>query len=193
MNKDNIHRDLQLFKKYQQTAIKKCGIPNNISENLIKYMIEFTTGDNITWNCKKGDLFSDKRGQIECKCFTSNGPISFSPKFSWGDGNLYFLDARDYQNDNYTLYLYTGSTKDFGKIKINKSQDMNSQMAEKRRPRINWKELYPQIENKLKKVFDGNIYPTILERSFQNPIHFQADTLQATAFVYQPLEAIKLL
>jgi hypothetical protein len=48
MSKDNIHRDLQIFKKYQQNAIKKCGIPSNISENLIKYMIEFATGDNIT-------------------------------------------------------------------------------------------------------------------------------------------------
>jgi hypothetical protein len=59
---------------------------------------------------------------------------------------------------------------------------MNTQMTEKRRPRINWKGLYPQIRNKLKKVFDDNIYPTVLS--------FQRSTLQASAFSYQPLEAI---
>jgi hypothetical protein len=44
-----------------------------------------------------------KRGFQECKCFTSDGPLSFTPSSNWDV--IYFLDARDWLNDNFILYI----------------------------------------------------------------------------------------
>ena len=50
------------------------SIPEDISENLIKFMIHKYGDISSNWSCKTGDLLSSIEGKQECKCFTSDGP-----------------------------------------------------------------------------------------------------------------------
>ena len=77
------------------------GIPEDISENIIKFIIHKNGDTTSKWNCA-GDLLSDKNGKQECKCFTSGGPISFTPSSDWNV--IYFLDATKWLNNNFKLY-----------------------------------------------------------------------------------------
>lgn len=74
--------------------IRLPSIPEDISENIIKNIIRNKLNDKTSrWDCKQGDLESKKEGKQECKCFTSNGPLSFTPSSDWDV--IYFLDARN--------------------------------------------------------------------------------------------------
>jgi hypothetical protein len=131
-------------------------IPEDISENIIKHLIHNKRNDKTSsWDCKKGDLKSKKEGKQECKCFTSNGPLSFTPSSDWDI--IYFLDARDWLNDNFILYIISlkRTSPEWKKIKMSKTQTFEDQMNQGRRPRISWDLLYPQLEPFCSKVFDG--------------------------------------
>ena len=170
--KDNYNIDLlleqyKLHKSYvfeRKETMKKLeikfrlpSIPEDVSENLIKFILH-KKNDNSTWNCKTGDLYSTINGKQECKCFTSNGPISFTPSSDWDE--IYFLDAIDWINDNFILYRVKlkKSSEIWNNIKINKKQTFKDQCQQGRRPRIKWKELYKQIELYSNVIFNGNIY-----------------------------------
>jgi hypothetical protein len=131
-------------------------IPEDISENIIKFIINNRLGDNTSsWDCKKGDLLSKKEGKQECKCFTSTGPLSFTPSSDWDV--IYFLDARKWLDDIFVLYripLKMSSTE-WKNIKVNIKQTMEDQTKQKRRPRITWESLKPQIEPFCEKVYEG--------------------------------------
>lgn len=78
-------------------------IPEDISENIVKQIIHNKLNDTTSiWNCKKGDLQSQKEGKQECKCFISDGPLSFTPSSEWDV--IYFLDAKNWLNDTFVLY-----------------------------------------------------------------------------------------
>ena len=78
-------------------------IPEDISENIVKFILHNKLKDTTSrWDCKKGDLQSEKEGKQECKCFTSDGPPSFTPSSDWDV--IYFLDARNWLNDKFILY-----------------------------------------------------------------------------------------
>lgn len=110
--------------------IRKPNFPEDISENIVKLYV-----NDCEWKQKSGDLYSEINGKIEVKCFSSHGPISFGPKESWDI--LFIVDATDFINSK---------SCDFN-IKISKSQTFLDQILEKRRPRICWKKLYPQIKD----------------------------------------------
>lgn len=81
-----LHRD---YVSGRKASAKRLGIkfrlpsiPEDISENMIKFMIRRTGDLSSRWNCS-ADLLSDKEGKQECKCFTSDGPISFTPSSHW--------------------------------------------------------------------------------------------------------------
>ena len=133
------------------------SIPEDISENIVKNIIHNKLNDKTSrWDCKKGDLESQKEGKQECKCFTSNGPLSFTPSSEWGV--IYFLDARNWlKNDIFILYkisLKRTSTQ-WKNIKVSKTQTFEDQTKQGRRPRITWESLYPQIESYCSKVYEG--------------------------------------
>lgn len=133
------------------------GIPEDISENIIKHIINNKLNDKTSrWNCNNGDLQSEKEGIQECKCFTSDGPLSFTPSSHWDV--IYFLDARKWLDDNYTLYRIPlkRTSEEWKNIKMNKIQTFEVQTNQGRRPRINWESLYPQIESHCNKVYEGN-------------------------------------
>ena len=132
------------------------SIPEDISENIIKQIISSKLKDKTTtWDCKKGDLQSKKEGRQECKCFTSNGPISFTPVAEWDV--IYFLDAREWLSDVFILYRIPlkRTSIEWKNIKVNKKQTFHDQSEQRRRPRISWESLKPQIELHCKKVYEG--------------------------------------
>jgi hypothetical protein len=132
------------------------SIPEDISENIIKQIIQHKLNDTTSrWDCKKGDLQSTKEGKQECKCFTSDGPPSFTPSSDWDV--IYFLDARNWLTNQFVLYripLKRTSTE-WKNIKVSKTQTFDDQTKQGRRPRITWSALYPQIESYCTKVYDG--------------------------------------
>ena len=137
--------------------VRMSGIPEDISENIIKNIIHNKLNDKTSrWNCNNGDLQSEKEGIQECKCFTSDGPLSFTPSSHWDV--IYFLDARKWLDDNYTLYRIPlkRTSEEWKNIKMNKIQTFEDQTNQGRRPRINWESLYPQIESHCNKVYEGN-------------------------------------
>jgi hypothetical protein len=113
------------------------SIPEDISENIVKYIIHNKLQDITSlWNCKKGDLQSLKEGKQECKCFTSDGPLSFTPSSEWDV--IYFLDARKWLIDHFILYKVSlkRTSEEWKNIKVSKLQTFDDQTKQGRRPRI---------------------------------------------------------
>ena len=162
--KDVLLELFELHKHYiesRMVAGKKLGIkfrlpsiPEDISENIIKFIIHKLGDTTSTWECK-GDLLSKKEGVQECKTFTSDGPLSFSPSSDWDV--IYFLDARKWLNNNFVLYkINLKKSSDIWKgIKVKKTQTFDDQAKQGRRPRIGWNLLYPQVAEHTEKVFEG--------------------------------------
>jgi hypothetical protein len=159
--------DVLAFKaKYGVRGVRMPIMDEDISENIIKFLIQFKLGDK---SCKwtksianagakiAGDLTSTATGAIECKCFTSDGPISFGPTERWNE--IYFLDARAVLDNHIVVWrVPLANTADEWKaLKINKAQSFADQCAQSRRPRIVWESLYPQIATHATTVFDGSI------------------------------------
>ena len=153
-----IHKKYYLERGKASTLIGKnirlSGIPEDISENIIKFIIHKNGDKSCHWSLV-GDLYSERVGKIECKSFTSNGPISFSPIPNWNQ--IYFLDCRKWNDDIFKLYQCTLKHSDLSwrMIKINHSQTFYDQSDKARRPRITWKSLYPQIKDHCKLVYEG--------------------------------------
>lgn len=137
--------------------VRMSAIPEDISENIIKNIIHNKLNDKTSkWDCKSGDLFSNIDGIQECKCFTSDEPLSFTPTSEWDV--LFFLDARKWLNNNFILYkvaLKRTSTQ-WKNIKVNKTQTFEDQIKQKRRPRINWENLKKQLDNNYTKIYEGS-------------------------------------
>jgi len=130
-------------------------IPEDISENIVKFILHKLKDTTSRWDCKKGDLQSEKEGKQECKCFTSDGPPSFTPSSDWDV--IYFLDARNWLNDKFILYkvLLKRTSLEWKNIKVSKTQTFEDQTKQGRRPRITWESLHPQISSYCNKVYDG--------------------------------------
>ena len=158
-HKDYIHNRI---KSGQELGIKFRfpSIPEDISENIIKFMIHKNGDTSSRWRDRStgdtGDLVSDIEGKQECKSFTSNGPLSFTPTSDWGV--LYFLDAREWLDDRYVLYRIglKRTSKEWQNIKVSKTQTIGDQCRQGRRPRICWNSLYSQIPDLCEKIYDGN-------------------------------------
>lgn len=164
--KDLLKEQYPLHKAYVNGRInttKKIGvkvrlpcIPEDISENIVKFILRNKLNDTTsTWDCKKGDLQSEKEGKQECKCFTSDGPLSFTPSSEWDV--IYFLDARNWLNDKFILYRVSLKRTSFEwkNIKVSKTQSFEDQTKQGRRPRITWESLLPQISSYCNKVYEG--------------------------------------
>ena len=145
------------------------SIPEDISENIIKFIIHKLGDTTSTWACK-GDLLSKKEGVQECKTFTSDGPLSFSPTSGWDV--IYFLDARKWLENKFVLYKInlTKASDTWKSIKVKKSQTFDDQAKQGRRPRIGWKLLYPQVSEHTEKVFDGTFDDIFKPASVEEPV-----------------------
>lgn len=135
--------------------IRLPNFPEDISENMIRILIQRILGDETCTRKCKGDLLSKLENKQECKTFTSTGPISFTPSSSWDV--IYFLDARGWLDDNFTLYRLPCkySSEIWQNIKVNKTETFRKQASAGRRPRISWDGLYPQIQEHVEKIWSG--------------------------------------
>jgi len=152
-----LHKNYVLSRKDILIKIRLPSIPEDISENIIKFIIHKNGDLTSTWNCVSGDLFSHLEGKQECKCFTSDGPLSFTPSSEWD--SIYFLDARNWLNESESMILYKVSLKksseEWKNIKVNKNQTFDDQCKQGRRPRISWDSLYPQVSDYVEKIYSG--------------------------------------
>jgi hypothetical protein len=160
----DIHMNYVLARKQSAKTLnitfRLPSIPEDISENMIKFIIHKLGDKTSKWDCS-GDLYSTNEGKQECKCFTSVGPISFTPSSDWNV--IYFLDAKEWLNDNFKLYkCILKRTSDVWKnIKVNKKDTFQKQCDDGRRPRIGWDSLFPQIKEHCNKVFEGTFQDII--------------------------------
>ena len=146
---------IERMKLLKVVKIRLPCIPEDISENIIKFIIHKYGDKSSSWNCKSGDLISKKEGKQECKCFTSNGPSSFTPSSDWDV--IYFFDARNWLNDIFILYRIKlkRTSDEWKKIKVSKIQTFDDQCQQGRRPRISWNSLQPQISEFCTKIYEG--------------------------------------
>lgn len=138
------------------TKFRMPAIPEDISENIVKFILRNKCNDKTSsWNCKSGDLFSEKEGKQECKCFTSDGPLSFTPSTEWNV--IYFLDARHWLEDKFILYRINlkRTSVEWKNIRMNKNETFENQCDQGRRPRLSWDLLYPQISSNCVKIYEG--------------------------------------
>ena len=155
----NIHKQYILARI---NASKKCGvsfrlpsIPEDITENIIKFIIINKEHDSSCIWSSKGDLLSEKFGVIECKSFTSDGPLSFTPTSDWNV--IYFLDAKNWLKETFVLYKINlkRTSEKWKKIMVNKTQTFNDQCLQGRRPRLNWKNIHSQLGSECEQIFEG--------------------------------------
>ena len=155
----NVHKkytlDLKKIKAHTGVDVRGPNMPEHISENLIKFVIQ-KTDSTSRWNCKSGDLYSTTEGKQECKCFTSDGPPSFTPSSEWDV--IYFLDARNWLEDKFILHRVAlkKSSPEWRGVKVSKKETFGDQADATRRPRITWDFLYPQIKDHCTTVFEGS-------------------------------------
>jgi hypothetical protein len=155
----NIHKSyveqIKNLSKNLGIKVRLPSIPEYISENIIKFIIHKNGDESSSWNCSTGDLYSQIEGKQECKCFTSDGPISFTPSSEWDA--IYFLDAREWLNDNFTLYRVKlkKQSDEWKNIPMNKKQTFDDQCKQGRRPRIGWDLLHKHIEDYCEKIYEG--------------------------------------
>lgn len=138
-----------------KNKVRLPGIPEDISENMIKMLIRKVNGDeSCTWNCD-GDLYSDTEKKQECKCFTSDAPISFTPSSGWNV--IYFLDAREWLDNKFVLYrLPLAFNSDIWQnIKVNGDETFGQKAKKGQRPRRAWNLLFPQIKDYAKEIWSG--------------------------------------
>ena len=142
--------------KENNISIRSSGLPEDISENIIKYILRQSDA-KVTWDCSSGDLYSPSHGRIECKSFTSDGPISFSPSSGWS--SICFLDAREWLHDRFVLYrLDMSNLSDTWRgLKVSASQTFGDQISAGRRPRITWDKLFSQLEPHISVIFTGSL------------------------------------
>lgn len=163
------------LKDEKNLPIRQQNPPEDITENIVKFIIQNYEGDtSCKWAKaigKNGDLYSDKYNHeypIEVKAFTSNGPSQFGPRKKFGV--LYFLDMRNWLNNVLVLWRVnlTNDSPEMKNIKMNKKQTLGQQCDEGRRPHICWDSLYPQIVNKSVKIFEG-AFDNIFIRQVEEP------------------------
>lgn len=164
---DVVQSQYQIYKQYAlsreqvsreaRVHIRMPGIPEDISENIIKFILNRHRADQTRWDCTTGDLWSEREGKQECKCFTSDGPSSFTPTTVWDV--IYFLDARQWRADQFTLHRVSLSNQSdtWKNIKVNKTQTFFDHTQNGRRPRISWTHLFPQIQDHCEQVFQGSL------------------------------------
>ena len=145
------------------------NMPEDISENIVKFIIRNHVGVESYWARSlevTGDLWSPVEKVQECKCFMSDGPSSFGPIKNWNV--IYFLDARKWTDDVFTLYRCEINPEDeiWKNMKCSGPRSKKApgtgekwqQMCDRgARPHISWKGIIePQLGHLCKKVYEGS-------------------------------------
>jgi len=148
----------------------KTGMPNfpsEISENIIKFIIHNRLGDQTCqWTRDTdfqrkqkppGDLISAREGNVEVKCFTSEGPSSFGPREKFDV--VYFLDARQWMEDYFESWRVdlANDCEIWKNILVNNEESFYDQALRGIRPRETWEKIKAQIPPEhITLVYQGN-------------------------------------
>ena len=160
---DFYNTDLKHYENYKKLCVKhncKTRLPclsEIVSENLIKFCL-IKNKINCVNSDNGGDLLVDNNLKYECKCFTSEGPISFGPTEKWD--KIVFMDGRKWFQNEFKIILINLKNTDniWYNIKMNKNETFKDQCEQKRRPRICWDALKIQIPNDyVNIIFEGKI------------------------------------
>jgi len=170
ITEDWLKRRFQSVRCYTQESIElsqevggRCrlaNIPEDVTENIVKFIIRNKLGDKSCVWCKSvglpGDLHSDIENMQEVKSFTSDGPCSFGPTKKFDV--LYFLDLRTWLQDKIVLFKVSLSHESpvWKSLKMNKKETFDEQAGAGRRPHISWEHIYPQVQDSCVKVYDGS-------------------------------------
>lgn len=166
----NNYMNTYQMKTNYELPIRQPNMPEDISENIAKFIIRSKEHKNVKWSKivgKPGDLYAcDKEKHLEIKTFMSDGPITFGPTEAWDE--IYFLDARNIMESTFTLYLlpYSNISTLWKNIKVNNTDTFEKQADEKRRPRQNWESIKSQLSDNIEKIFEGvfdDIFITTVE------------------------------
>ena len=161
------------FVKYQKKkgfGTRHTNLSETFTENLVKWHMRKEDPSVVCCRQTKspgGDLRSSIRGRIECKSFTSEGPMSFGPKESFDF--LVFLDLIDLFLCNRVRiwYLPLSNTSERWRsiCMSSKNSDTPKTFGELAtnglRPHIRFNQLKPQVEDIIEKVFEGTLEEAI--------------------------------
>ena len=156
------HIELALIIEQTSLPIRHMNPPEDITENIAKYIIRNYDNDpSAKWAksiSEKGDLCSDKYPATmppEVKSFISDGPSSFGPEKKFGV--IYFLDLRNWLNDVFILWkvCVTSDSPEWKQMKMNKTQTNEDQCEEGRRPRMSWDNIHKQLGELCVVVYKG--------------------------------------
>ncbi len=156
--KTNALEDLELIRT-SGIKFRLANPPEDITENLVKFIIRNKLGDDsCVWAREAklpGDLYSSTQKIIEAKSFTSDGPCSFGPKKVFNV--IYFLDMRGWLEDRIILWRVNVSNESpaWKAIKMNKTETNEDQCKLGRRPHITWEALHPQLAEYTEKIYEG--------------------------------------
>lgn len=159
-----------LYEKKKGFNTRHSNLSEHFTENTLKWYLRKEDKDVVCCRLtskKGGDLRSPTKGMIQCKTFTSVGPISFGPKEKWNV--LYFLDMTDLFTDNRVRIWHlplASNSETWLNIQINKKKrdgvasvghTFGEQAMAVRRPRIQFSALKPQVANLIVLVFEGTL------------------------------------
>lgn len=146
-------------KRKKEKIIRQSNIPEDISENIAKYIIRNKLGKKkIVWAKmvgKTGDLVIG-HNIVEVKAFTSDGPSSFGPKKIFDI--IYFLDLRKWLENKIVLWevSLTNNSSEWKNIKMNEEETHEQSAEAGKRPHISWENIKSQIPlDKYKCVYEG--------------------------------------
>lgn len=151
----------KMISRYKYNVIRQQNPPEDVTENIAKFIIlNKTEDDSCVWSKSvglKGDLWSVKQNIIEVKSFISEGPSSFGPDKKFDV--IYFLDIRKWLTDEIILWQINLNSNSlvWKNLKINSKngETHDSQAEQGRRPRIPWEKIKPQVEDYCTRVFRG--------------------------------------
>lgn len=147
------------MKERTQADIRCPNTPEDISENIIKFVIRNKVGVPSDWAKmvgRPGDLWSEVERVQECKWITSEGPCSFGPNKDWDV--IYFGDAREWLSDYLCVYRVALKPKSsfWSMLRMSSTETFWDQCSQGRRPHIGWERLKYQLGDQCQVVYRGS-------------------------------------
>jgi hypothetical protein len=182
-------KDIENICEKYNCKIRSIGFSGELSENLIKYaLIEQCSLDCINSQIG-GDLLTkknDKWVKIECKCFTSIGPMSFGPTENWEI--LIILDAILYKENKFTIYKInlSNTSEEWQNLKITQNKTFKEAIKNKNnRPHFSFDILKKALNNKYIEVLAKN-------KSIEELINFTKESSDLNELTNNLLQKCKI-
>ena len=151
---EKIQFNIEINNKLKNKKLRNENFPSEISENIVKFALLKKYKICPNWDTSSGDLELLNK-KLEVKGFMSEGPSSFGPSEKWN--YIYFVDCKKHFNKFFIVYEIKLSNDHniWKNLKINSSQTFSDQCLQKRRPRITFDQIYKQIPDYCKIIFNG--------------------------------------